>query len=510
MRPTRRRRRQREQQENNKSVPTLPPQPVSNVPVYDFLSEEQLKQVHDKSMQILEEGGIAFIYDEALSILKDHGVKIKGDVAYFDREMVMAYLAKAPSQFTWSARNPAHDVIVGGRHVAFAPVAGPPFVVDRENGRRPSQHKDLINFLKLTQMSPYLHTSGTEICVSTDVPIAYRHLEAMRAHFQYSDKPHMGIYHTGLTGQDSINMAKLVFGEEAMAQKHYLHCTVNVSSPRRLDDRMLSLLIAYARNNQIVCVTPFILSGAMGPVSILGTVAQLNAEALAGIVFTQMVRPGTPSIYGSFQAVIDLQSGAPVFGAPESQLALYMSGQLARHYRIPFRAAGAYASSKIIDAQGAYEAVMSMFPSMLVQPNFVLHAAGWLEGGLTAGYEKFVLDCEQLGMYATYLNGVNWDEDQWAMDAIIDEVPPGGHHLGTQHTMRHFKTAFYRAKLFDYDSGEAWMARGSVDSYERANKTYQAMLKQYEQPKLDQAIEDALDAYIEQRKLKLDAMSIVG
>ncbi|MGB0387403.1 MAG: trimethylamine methyltransferase family protein [Ardenticatenaceae bacterium] len=501
----RRRRRAKQQQAVQQAPKTVSKitQPVSHVPTYDLVGEEKLQLIHDKSMQILEEGGIGFYYDEALEILRAHGVKVVDDVAYFDREMVMEYLAKAPSQFTWSARNPERDVIIGGNHVCFAPVVGPPFVVEREQGRRSSTHQDLINFLKLTQMSPYLHCNGAEIVVSSDIPIEYRHMELMRAHFLYGDKPIMGVYHTGLTGQDSINMSQIVFGEEAMREKHYLHCVVNVSSPRRLDDRMLSLLIAYARHNQIINVTPFILSGAMGPVSILGTVAQLNAEALAGIVFAQMVKPGTPCIYGSFQAVIDLKSGAPVFGAPESQLALYLSGQLARHYHLPFRAAGAYASSKVIDAQGAYESVMAMMPSMFVQPNFVLHAAGWLEGGLTAGYEKFILDCELLGMYHTYLKGINWDEDEWAMDAIINEVPPGGHHLGSSHTMRHYKTAFYRADLFDYDSGEAYFANGAVDAYERANQKYKQLLREYEQPALDPALDEALRAYIEQRKGEL-------
>lgn len=509
MRSNRRHRRGKNQADNIQTKPKIP-QPISRVPPYDFLSKEQLQLVHDKSMQILEEGGIAFYYKEATEILRAHGVKVKDDIAYFDRELVREYIAKAPAQFKWSARNPENDVIIGGNHVCFAPVAGPPFVIDRENGRRAGQHQDLINFIKMTQMSPYIHVSGTEICVSSDIPIAYRHLEAMLAHFQYSDKPYMGIYHTGLTGSDSINMTKIVFGEEAVAQNHYLHCTVNISSPRRLDDRMLSLLIAYAKNNQIVGVTPFILSGAMGPVSILGTVAQLNAEVLAGLVFVQMVNPGNPCVYGSFQAIIDLQSGAPVFGAPESQLALYISGQLARWYGIPFRAAGAYASSKIIDAQGAYESVMSMMPSMLVQPNFVLHAAGWLEGGLTAGYEKFVLDNELLGMYHTYLKGIDWHEDQWALDAIINEVPPGGHHLGSSHTMRHFRTAFYRAEMFDYDSSETWQAKGGPDSYERASKKVKQILRSYERPELDPAINEALREYIEKRKESLDDAAIVG
>lgn len=478
-------------------------QPISQVPPYDLVPPEKLQLIHEKSMQILEEGGIGFYDEEAVEILRNHGVKVVDAIAYFDRELVQEYVAKVPSTFTWSARHPEKDLTVGGNHVCFAPVVGPPFVIDREGGRRDSTHADLINFLKLTQMSPYLHTSGAEIVVSGDVPIRYRHLELMHAHFQYSDKALMGVYHTGPIAEDCLAMAKIAFGAEAMRNKHFLHCVVNVSSPRRLDDRMLGMLIAFARHNQIVDVTPFILSGAMGPVSILGTVAQLNAEALAGIVFTQMVNPGNPCIYGSFQAVVDLRSGAPVFGAPESQLALYLSGQLARHYGIPFRSAGAYSSAKIIDAQGAYESVMSMLPSMFVQPNFVLHAAGWLEGGLTAGYEKFVLDCELLGMYHTYLNGINWADDEWAMDAIINEVPPGGHHLGSSHTMRHYKTAFYRAELFDYDSGEAWLDNGAVDAYERAGRKVKMLLESYEQPVLDIAIDEELKEYKEKRKREL-------
>ncbi|MEM7801580.1 MAG: trimethylamine methyltransferase family protein, partial [Chloroflexota bacterium] len=484
MKPIRRRKRQRSETGPSQQKITKILQPLANVPTYELLNEEKVALVHEKSMEILEQGGIAFLYDEAQEILKAHGVRVENNVAYFDRELVADYLAKAPSQFVWSAPNPDNDVKMGGQHVCFAPVVGPPFVTDLKRGRRESTHDDLINFLKMTQMTPYLHTSGAEIVVSSDIPIAYRHLELMYAHFKYTDKAMMGVYHTGMIARDTLNMAKVVYGEEGLLAKHYLHCVVNVSSPRRLDDRMLSLLIEYAQHNQIVDVTPFILSGAMGPVSILGTVAQLNAEALAGIVFAQMVNSGTPCVYGSFQAVVDLQSGAPVFGAPESQLALFISGQMARHYGLPFRAAGSYASSKIIDAQGAYESVMAMFPSMLTQPNFVLHAAGWLESGLTAGYEKFVLDCEMLGMYYTYLKGLDWDDDQWAMDAIINEVEPGGHHLGTAHTMRHYKTAFYRASLFDYDSGEAWIANGKEDSMLRANRKVKEILASYEQPAL--------------------------
>lgn len=478
-------------------------QPKWTLPPYEIASTEQLQLLHDKSMQILEEGGIAFYDDESVRILEQHHVKVVDQIAYFDRAQVMEYLAKAPSQFVWSGRNPEHNVILGGDHVVFAPVVGPPFVRDLDHGRRDGSLQDLQNFIKLCQLNPYMHSLGAEIVVPSDVPIAYRHLETMYALLAYGDKPVMGIYHTGPISADAVKMAQIMHGEETLQQNHVLHGVVNVSSPRRLDDRMLGLLIEFARHNQIVDVTPFILSGAMGPVSILGTVAQLNAEALAGIVFAQMVNPGTPCIYGSFQAVLDLQSGAPVFGAPESQLALYLSAQLARMYNLPFRAAGAYASSKIIDAQGAYESVMAMLPSMLIRPNFVLHAAGWLESGLTVGYEKFILDCELLGMYYRYLQNVSWEEDEWALDTIIHEVPPGGHHLGSSHTMRHYRTAFYRAELFDYDSAEAWEANGSIDSIHRANQKYKQLLRQYEQPELDPAIDEALRDFIERRKLEL-------
>jgi trimethylamine--corrinoid protein Co-methyltransferase len=248
----------------------------------------------------------------------------------------------------------------------------------------------------------------------------------------------------------------------------------------------------------------------MGPVSILGTVAQLNAEALSGIVLAQLVNPGTPCIYGSFQAVVNMQSGAPVMGAPESQLALYISSQLARRYGLPFRAAGAYASSKISDAQSAYESVMSIFPSLQAQPNFILHAAGWLENGLTAGYEKFVLDLELIGMCQTFLKGVNWDEDQWALDEIIREVPPGGHHLGTAHTMRHMKSAFYRAGLFDYESAETWQAKGGLDATQRAYRKANDLIASYEQPPSDPAVAEAMREYIEKRKPEITPAMIVG
>ena len=479
-------------------------QPVHRIPYYNLGSQETVEMIHEKSMQILEEGGIAFYDEESQKILRENGVKVVDDIAYFDREQVMEFMSHAPSEFTQISRNREHDIIYGGDYAIFAPVYGPPYVQDFEKGRREGTQEDLINFIKLTQQIPYLHNQSGAIVEPSDMAHHERHMDIVYAHIKYGDKPFMGASTMGRNAQDTLDMAKILVGEEAFKKNPVLNCTVNVSSPRRLDDKMLSTMIVYAKSNQITMVTPFILSGAMGPVSIAGTVTQLNAEVLASICFLQMVNPGSPCVYGSFQAIIDLQSGAPVFGAPESQLAIYLSGQMARYYNVPFRSSGAYSSAKIPDAQAGYESVMAMYSGLQARPNFVLHAAGWLENGLVAGYEKFMLDCEMLGMYHTAMNGVDWSENGWAMDAILNEVPPGGHHLGTQHTMRNFRDAFYRAKLFDYDSSEQWVLNGSLTTYERAHHGYKALLKSYEAPPLDPAVDEALQAFMTKRKAEIE------
>lgn len=479
-------------------------QPLHTLPVYNLVDEERVAQIHDKSMQILEEAGIAFYDEEARQILRDCGAKVVDDVAYFDRELVADYLRHAPTQFILQARNPANNVVIGGDHMTFLPVYGPPFVRDRARGRREATLADLENFIKLTMSTPYLHHQGGVIVEPMDLPFHSRHMDIVYAHMKYGDRGFMGASTEAYTAADSIAMSRILFGERMDTADPCIFCTINVSSPRRLDDKMLGTIKHFARARQGVMMTPFILSGAMGPAAIAGAVAQLNAEALAGIVFTQMVNPGTPCIYGSFLAAVDLQSGAPVFGAPESQLSLYLSAQMARRYGLPFRSAGMYASSKITDAQAAYESVMAMLPGIMAKVNLILHAAGWLENGLVAGYEKFVLDCEILGMLHTYLKGVDWSEEGWAMDSILHEVPPGGHHLGTAHTMRNFRTAFYRAELFDYRAAEAWEVAGALDSEARAAQKVAKLLYDYERPPLDPAIDEALQAFMTQRKAELD------
>ncbi|NOZ50865.1 MAG: trimethylamine methyltransferase family protein [Chloroflexi bacterium] len=478
-------------------------QPLHQIPVYELLDASALDKIHQVSMEILSEVGILFMDDpESLAILREHGVRVEGELAFFTPTQIEHYVTMAPSEFTQLARNPARSLVIGGKHMCFAPVYGPPFVADRERGRRLGTLQDFRDFVKLAYLSPYIHHSGGVIVEPTDLPTPTRHLDMLYSHIKYSDKPFMGSVMSAGNAADSVKMVEIMFGSEAIRQQPALISLINISSPRRLDDRMLSALKVYARARQAVIITPFILSGAMGPAAIAGTLAQQNAEALAGIAFAQMIEPGTPVVYGSFQTNVDLQSGSPVFGSPESQLALYVSAQLARRYHLPFRSGGMFASAKIPDVQAGYESIMTMLPAVLARVNFVLHAAGWLDGGLTAGFEKFVLDCEVLGAFHTLLRGIDMSENGFAMESIRS-VPPGGHHLGTPHTLRNFRTAFYRSELFDYQPSEAWEADGAHDAYERAHERLQQLLASYEAPPLDPALDTELQAFVSRRKAEI-------
>ncbi len=477
-------------------------QPVNNLPVYELVNEEALNKIHNASLELLSDVGIDFYDAEARAILQQHGVRLAGDTAHFDREMIAEYIAKAPSQFTQLARNSENNVVIGGNHVCFAPVYGPPFVVDLDRGRREATLEDFRNFVKLTYQCPYLHHSGGTIVEPTDEPTHTRHLDMVYSHIKYSDKPFMGSVMSAINAADSVKMAEILFGAAEIRQQPALLSLINISSPRRLDDRMLGALKVYAKANQALIITPFLFSGAMAPVGVAGTLVQLNAEALAGIVFTQMVNPGTPVVYGAFQTNIDLQSGAPVFGSPESQIALYVAAQLARKHGLPFRSGGMFASSKIADAQAAYESMMVMLPTVMARVNFVLHAAGWLEGGLAAGYEKFVLDIELLGMFHKYLQGLDLSDNGLALESLRT-VPTDGHHLGTPHTMQNFRHAFHRSTLFDYNSFEQWRDEGGLTATQRANGRYKTLLRQDEAPTLDPATDEALQAFVAQRKKEI-------
>ena len=498
---TDRRRERRARQASAASAPRM--QPITyNLPVYELLNPEGVQRVHEMSMRILRELGIDFYDDEAREILRAHGADVRGDTVFFDEELLLKYVRMAPGQFTQLARNPQNNVTIGGSNMVFAPVYGCPFVEDLDGGRREATLKDFQNFVKLAYMSPYIHHSGGTVVEPTDEPVSTRHLDMILSHITYSDKAFMGSVTSGKNAADSVAMAEIVFGADAIRQNPGLLSLINVSSPRRFDDRMLACIKVYARARQAMIITPFILAGAMGPTSVAGTVAQLNAEALAGIALCQMINPGTPVIYGSFLSTIDLQSGAPTFGTPESQTALYLSAQMARHYGLPFRGGGTFSSSKVPDAQAGYESIMVMIPTVMARTNFVLHSAGWLENGLVSGYEKFVLDCEILGMLHIWAKGVDLSDEAFAMDAFA-EVPPGGHFLGTAHTLRHFRDAFYRAELFDYNSAEQWELNGAPDTYARANAKVKQLLASYEAPALDDRTAEALRRFVEQRKAEI-------
>jgi trimethylamine--corrinoid protein Co-methyltransferase len=385
----------------------------------------------------------------------------------------------------------------------FAPVYGPPYVHDLERGRREATLEDFQNFIKLAYLSPYMHHSGGTVVEPTDAPDETRHLDMLLSHIKYSDKAFMGSVMSAANAEDSVKMVEILFGAEAIRENPALISLINISSPRRLDDRMLEALTVYAKARQAVIITPFILSGAMAPVSTAGTLIQQNAEALAGIAYAQMVEPGTPVVYGSFMTNIDLKSGAPMFGTPESQLALIASAQMARKYKLPFRSGGMFASSKIPDAQAAYESVMTMLPAVQARVNFVLHAAGWLENGLAAGYEKFVMDCELLGMFHKLVQGIDLSEDAQALDSLR-EVAPGGHHLGTEHTIGHFETAFFKSELFDYDDAEKWMLEGGKRADQAAAEKVNELLKDYEAPEIDPGVEEALNEFVTKRKAELN------
>ncbi len=473
------------------------------IPTYEPLDEDGLALIEDNAETILQEIGIEFRGDpEALAIWKDAGAEVDGERVRFPRGLCRKLIATAPAEFTQHARNPERNVRIGGRNMVFAPVYGPPFVRDLEGGRRYATLEDFQNFVKLAYMTPAMHHSGGTVCEPVDVPVNKRHLDMVYSHLRYSDKPFMGSVTAPERAEDSVALAKIAFGADFVDNNTVLVNLINVNSPMTFDGTMLGALKAYARANQAVIVTPFILSGAMAPVSVAGTLAQALAEALAGLAFTQLVRPGVPMIFGLFSSSLSMQSGAPTFGSPEPNLVLFAAAQLARRLELPFRSGGALCAAKLPDAQAAYESVQSMMPAVLGGVNFVLHGAGWLEGGLVSSYEKFVMDADQLGNLQVFCNGYDLSENGQALDAIR-EVGPGQHFLGCAHTQANFETAFYRSTISDNNSFEQWQAEGSLDTAQRANVLWKKMLADYEAPPLDPAIDAALLEFIAKKKASM-------
>lgn len=474
---------------------------VRKIPLVTVLDEEGLATIENNADTILQEVGIEFRDEpEALELWKKAGADVKGTRIHFPRGLARSIVQKsAPKQYIQHARNPDRNVQIGGNATVFAPVYGPPFVRDLDGGRRYATIADFQNFVKLAYMSPSIHHSGGTVCEPVDLPVNKRHLDMVYSHIKLSDKPFMGSVTAPERAEDTVAMAKILFGADFVAKNTVITSLINANSPMVWDGTMLGAMKVYARNNQACITTPFILAGAMSPVTAAGTLAQVLAEVLAGAGTSQLYKPGAPVIFGVFASSISMQSGAPTFGTPEPTLVSLAAGQLARRLGIPFRTGGSLCGSKIADAQAAYESAQTLLPTLQAGTNFVLHGAGWLEGGLSAGYEKFVMDADQLGMMQTLAKGIDLSENGQALDAI-KEVGPGSHFLGCAHTQANFETAFYRSVIADNNSFEQWESEGAQDAAQRANKIYKRMLTDYEAPVLDPAIDEALKEFIAKKK----------
>ena len=470
---------------------------------FEVLSQEGIELIEHNADRILEEVGVVIRdYPEAFAIFKAAGADVDGDRVRFPMGLCRSIVtATAPPTYTQHGRNPMRNVQIGGNATVFAPNYGSPFVHDLDNGRRYATIGDFQNFVKLAYMSPYLHHSGGTVCEPVDVPVNKRHLDMVYAHLRFSDKPFMGSVTAGSRAADSFEMARIGFGGD-LNDRTVMTSLINASSPLVWDGSMLAAAEVYARNNQASIITPFILAGAMAPTTVAGVAAQTLAEALAGMTFTQLIRPGAPVVFGSFASSMSMQTGAPTFGTPEPALVLYVCAQLARRLGVPFRSGGSLTASKLPDAQAAFESANTLQPTLLGGVNFVLHAAGWLEGGLSIGYEKFILDEDQLGMMTTFVNGVDLTPNGQAIDAIIDN-PPGNHFLGTAHTLANFESAFYRSTTSDNASYEQWVEDGSLSAAERANKIWKQRLREYEAPAIDSAIDEELLEFTARRKAEM-------
>ncbi|MFC4733373.1 trimethylamine methyltransferase family protein [Salipiger abyssi] len=471
-----------------------------NIPDFELLTEEALQVIEENAEIVLEEIGVNFVNNPgALARWKEAGAEIEGERVRIPRGLARKLCATAPSRFTQVARNPAKNVEIGGRNLVLAPVYGPPFVHDAMGGRRYATLEDFRNFVKLGQMSRWLHHSGGTVCEPTDIPVNKRHLDMLHSHMTLSDKPFMGSVTEPSRAQDSVDMCGVLFGEAFVQQNTVMTSLININSPLTFDDVMMGALEVYAANNQACIISPFIVGGAMAPVSVAGTLTQVLAEVLAGVAYSQLVRPGAPVIFGAFVTSIDMNSGAPTFGTPEAAQITYGAGQLARRLGLPYRSAGSFNGSKLPDAQAAYETSNTLNNGLLAGVNFMLHSCGWLEGGLVASYEKFVMDADQLGVLHKMAAGVSVDESAQAMDALR-EVGPGGHYLGCAHTQAHFKTAFWRSELLDYKPFETWSEEGGRDTMQLASDRVRKLLDSYQKPEMDPATAEALAAFVAEKK----------
>ncbi len=469
-----------------------------------ILDEEGLALIEASADGLLRDVGMEFRGDpEILGIFREAGADVKGERVRFEPGMCRQIVqATAPGEYTQQARNPANSVRIGGRNTVLAPVWGPPFIHNLDEGRRYATLEDFHRLVKLHHMLPEMHMSGGVVCEPTDTPVNKRHLDMLYAHIKYSDRPFFGALIGAERAADSVAMAKILFGDEYVENNTCLYAVSNTNAPLVMDSAMSGALKTYARHNQAVAVTPWTLAGAMSPCTVAGTLAQVLAEALAGLALVQLIRPGAPCLMGSFASGVSMQSGAPTFGSPEAGQTVLAAGQLARRLGVPFHTVGALTSSKLPDAQAEQESTYSLLMSVLAGANFINHAAGWLESGLTSGFEKSVIDADLCGKLMTFVQGIDLSDNALALEAIR-EVGPGSHFLGSAHTLANFETAAYVSTSADSNSFEQWQAEGGLDAAQRANKRWKKLLADYQAPPLDPAIDEALLAFIAKRKAEM-------
>ena len=477
------------------------------LPFFDVLTEEEMLRIDDQVDWMIENIGVAFRDDPAaLDVWRKAGITPTGahnDLIKADAKWIRSLCANAPKQFTQHARNPERSVVIGGNNQVFAPIYGAPFVRDLEGGRRYAQFSDFEKLLKLCYMHPNLHHTGLVIAEPTDIPVSKRHLDMLYAHLVLNDKPHLGAITEKSRAQDSVDMVEVMFGKEAMDSQVCIMANVNTNSPMLVDKVVTEAIATYSSRGQAMVVTPFILTGAMGPVSTAASVAQAITETLFCCAFAQLIRKGAPFVMGNFLSSMSLKTGAPTFGMPEPVMSNYAIGQMARRLNLPLRCGGSLTASKIEDAQAAYESADSMHSTMLAGSNFTLHGAGWLEGGLATGFEKLIMDADRLGSYQKVLGlGLETDENAFARDAYL-EVEPGGHFLGSDHTMRNYQNIFYEPHLSDSDNVESWEDGGAKDMRVRAFERWNDMLENYQEPPIDEAKKEELAAFVARRKSEL-------
>ncbi|MEM1235001.1 MAG: trimethylamine methyltransferase family protein [Pseudomonadota bacterium] len=488
---------------------TMLPALKRRLPLTEVMDTEQVEKVDAASMGILEDVGVVFRDPIALEDWRRAGADVRGETVHLDRGLVKELIATIPATFTFHARNPANNLPFGGDHSIFVPMTGAPYLRDLDDVRRGPTLEDLANFHKLSHMLPAIHSSAHHIVEPMDHPISHRHLRITYSSMKHSDKTFMGMTTSPKNAEDVIDMCRILFGAEFLETHQVVTGNCNGNSPLVWDETMLGAMRAFSRANQPVLCSPFVLGGANTPASVAPTVAQLNAEALSALAYTQVIRKGAPAIYGHYLSTVSMQSGAPLAGTPAISLMNYMIGQMARHYGVPWRSSNTLGGAKTFDAQSGYESATTMMAVLHAGCNYIWHSAGWNEAGMHCSMAKFVVDAEQCAMGYRMAEGVRWDDFDEALAAVRD-VGPGGHYLGHAHTLENFQRAFFMPELFDNNSIEQWQAEGSVEVNERALAYTKQLLQDYEEPRLDPGTDDALREYIARREREIPAVEALN